>query len=145
MVRVPACHAGRCGFESRPDRQVLYSYRLSVRTPGFHPGKRSSILLSCTNLSRVVIVILWSHKPRWNRERYPSPQPNNSSVAQLVEYMTVNHGVAGSSPARGATTMEGNAAGMVLRLALKTRSCLIAGGVRLFCLPPVNYGELAER
>ena len=23
LVRVPACHAGRCGFESRPDRQVI--------------------------------------------------------------------------------------------------------------------------
>ena len=26
----------------------------------------------------------------------------NSLIAQLVEYVTVNHGVAGSSPARGA-------------------------------------------
>ena len=40
--------------------------------------------------------------------------------------------------------MEGNAAGMVLRRALKTRFCLIADGVRLFCLPP-HYGKLAER
>lgn len=32
--------------------QVLYSYRLSVRTPGFHPGKRGSIPRSCTNLSQ---------------------------------------------------------------------------------------------
>ena len=32
-------------------KPALYSVRLSVRTSGFHPGKRSSILLSCTSLA----------------------------------------------------------------------------------------------
>jgi hypothetical protein len=30
-----------------------------------------------------------------------------SLIAQLVEYVTVNHGVAGSSPAQGANFMRG--------------------------------------
>jgi hypothetical protein len=40
------------GFDPPWDRQVLYSYRLSVRTPGFHPGKRGSIPRSCTSYTR---------------------------------------------------------------------------------------------
>ena len=45
--------------------------RLTVRTPGFHPGNRSSILLGDAN----------------------------ASVAQLVEQLTFNQLVVGSSPA----------------------------------------------
>ena len=36
---------------------------------------------------------------------------SNSSVAQLVEQMTVNHRVAGSSPARGANNVDSSSIG----------------------------------
>ena len=77
------------GFESRPFFQtILASVAGQVRQKLETLTMRGSKLLWISgmlyagsipevrsNLSRVVIVILWSHKPRWNRERYPSPQP----------------------------------------------------------------------
>ena len=73
--RLKICHP--IGFEgSSPSGATnLCSHSLAVRTLGFHPGNRSSILRGST--------------------RY-------SDVAQLVEQMAVNHRVAGSSPAVGA-------------------------------------------
>ena len=46
-VSIPHCHCGETG--SIPVGTAKYcTVRLSVRTPAFHAGKRSSILLQCT-------------------------------------------------------------------------------------------------
>ena len=44
-----------------------------------------------------------------------------AEIAQLVEHLFEAQGVGGSIPSLGTKLMEDNAAGMVLRLALKTR------------------------
>ena len=45
----------------------------------------------------------------------------NTKIAQLVEHLFEAQGVGGSIPSLGTKLMEDNAAGLVLRLALKTR------------------------
>ena len=45
----------------------------------------------------------------------------NAKIAQLVEHLFEAQGVGGSIPSLGTKLMEDNAAGLVLRLALKTR------------------------
>ena len=74
LVRAIACHAIGRGFESLHSRQRR-SLRLSVRTRGFHPRKRGSI-------------------PLGTAINYKGP------LAQLVEQVTFNHWVVGSSPTR---------------------------------------------
>ena len=44
-----------------------------------------------------------------------------AKIAQLVEHLFEAQGVVGSIPSLGTKLMEDNAAGLVLRLALKTR------------------------
>ena len=89
--------------------KVLYSHRLTVRTPGFHPGNRSSILRGCTSFTIAgrVRSPAGSHKPLPSLVQIQALQPNNSAVAQLVERKTVNFDVRGSRPRCGAKTKEG--------------------------------------
>jgi hypothetical protein len=56
----------RCSSE--PALQKLWSYRLSVRTPGFHPGKRGSIPRSSSKFSQ------WSLAQRRTKVRLQNGQ-----------------------------------------------------------------------
>jgi hypothetical protein len=62
-----------------------------------------------------------------SNERYKGPYGLNSPIAQLVEQMTVNHWVTGSSPVRGASIIKD----FVTRLSVSVGQCL------------QKYGEVA--
>ena len=83
MVRLPACHAGGHGFESRTLRQVLCSGRLSVRTPPFHGGKRGSIPLPSTSYTCRSLTTLAPDEKRISR---PVRERTRKTRSQTVPF-----------------------------------------------------------
>ena len=75
----------------------LWPIRLVVRTPGFHPGNRSSILLSAT---RVVAQSGRARALGARGCRFKSYLPD-ARVAQLVEQGSCKAQVVGSNPISG--------------------------------------------
>ena len=68
MVRTPGFHPG-----NRSSILLwaanFWPIRLVVRTPGFHPGNRSSILLWAAFLNKIKLVIMANHKSALKRVR----------------------------------------------------------------------------
>ena len=81
--------------------------------------------------------------------------PQNASLAQLAEHVTVNHGVVGSSPSRGAKTRR-PPIGVVFLFRLPTgsnHSCFAEQNMKVFAVGTLqiepnaaaNYGSVAHQ
>ena len=116
LVRLPACHAGGHGFESRTLRQVLCSGRLSVRTPPFHGGKRGSIPLPSTSYTCRSLTTLENTKLYYDAGRRRACQEDRSQVVPFEsdgEYQLylsdVNGSMSVSKTDRGSSNLSGDA------------------------------------
>ena len=89
LVRILACHASGHGFESRQSR--LWHLPLT--------GQESRLRKQESDEQRSQVRLLPAFQPE-NVGSIPAGVIN-ASVAQLVERMPEEHGVAGSTPARG--------------------------------------------
>ena len=84
---MPPCHGGGRGFEPRPLRHLL-NLRLRlclIKHPLLSVKLNFKIISSKITLYDLLLIL------------------NLASLAQLVEHITLNDGVVGSSPTRGTT------------------------------------------
>ena len=69
LVRIPACHAGGRGFESRPLRHFLSAFRRQRRPPLFDAARADDTRLGCYSSS--IANSFWSMSPKSDASRDP--------------------------------------------------------------------------